>query len=125
MKYKAEHIDPEKFERGLLEQRRYQQEELRIATEKANAFYNGYAACLDRVASMLQCSNFESEGKITEAYREGADNAFYEICKELDIGWKDIREMNTSVDEKAHLIAERIKKEIAERAGGESYGEEL
>lgn len=107
--YKAEHIDPEKFEQALLEHRRYQQECQRKVVEKAKSFYEGYSACLDEVASMLHCSNYESEGKITAAYREGADNVFYELCKELGIGVQDIRQMNTSVDEKAALIAERIK----------------
>lgn len=109
MNYKAEHIDPEKFEKALLEHRRYQQECQRMAIEKANSFYDGYTACLDEVSSMLHCSNYESEGKITAAYREGADNAFYELCKELGIGVQDIRKMNKSVDEKASLIADRIK----------------
>lgn len=109
MKYTAEHIDPEKFEKALLEQRKYQQECQRKAIEKANSFYEGYTACLDKVSSMLHCSNYESEGKITAAYREGANNAFYELCKELGIGCQDVREKSISVDEKAALIAERIK----------------
>lgn len=109
MNYTAEHIDPEKFERALLEHRKCQQEVQQKAIDKANAFYEGYAACLDEVSSMLHCSNYESEGKITAAYREGADNAFYELCKELNIGIQDIRQMNTSVDEKAALISERIR----------------
>lgn len=109
MNYIAEHIDPEKFEKSLLERRKYQQECQRKVIEKANSFYEGYSACLDEVESMLHCSNYESEEKITAAYREGADNAFYELCKELGIGVQDIRQMNTSVDEKASLIAGRIR----------------
>jgi hypothetical protein len=107
-KYTAEHIDPEKFEAGLENLKRYQEEVQRTAIEKANAFYAGYAACLNEVSSMLHCANYESEGKITAAYREGADNAFYELCKELGLGCQDIREKKISVDEKAALIAERI-----------------
>lgn len=106
--YIAEHIDPEKFEAGLDNLRRYQEEAQRTAIEKANAFYAGYTACLNEVSSMLHCANYESDGKITAAYREGADNAFYELCKELRLGCQDIREKKISVDEKAALIAERI-----------------
>ena len=91
-----------------MENRKYQQECQQNAIEKANSFYKGYAACIDEVSSMLHCSNYESEGKITAAYREGADNAFYELCKELDIGIQDIRQMNKSIDKKAYLIARRI-----------------
>ena len=107
-KYTAEHIDPEKFEEELDNLNRYQEEVQRTAIEKANAFYAGYSSCLNEVSSMLHCANYESEGKITAAYREGADNAFYELCKNLDIGCQDILEKKTSVDEKAALIAERI-----------------
>lgn len=107
--YMAEHIDPEKFEAELNSLKRYQDEVERTAVEKARAFHAGYTACLDAVSSMLHCSNYESEQKITAAYREGANNAFYELCKELDVDWRDVREKNISVDEKAALIAERIR----------------
>lgn len=107
--YMAEHIDPEKFDTGLDNLKRYQDEVQRTAVEKANAFHAGYTACLDAVSSMLHCSNYESEGKITAAYREGANSAFYELCKELGLGCQDIREKKISVDEKAALIAERIR----------------
>ena len=59
-KYIAEHIDPEKFETGLDKLKRYQEEVQRTAIEKANAFYAGYATCLNEVSSMLHCSNYES-----------------------------------------------------------------
>lgn len=108
-KYTAEHIDPEKFEAGLDNLKRYQEEVQRTAIEKANAFYAGYSSCLNEVSSMLHCANYESEGKITYAYREGADNAFYELCKELGMSCQDIREKKISVDKKAALIAERIR----------------
>lgn len=116
MNYIAEHIDPEKFESELMNHRKYQQELQRLAIEKANSFYAGYTACLDEVSSMLHCSNYESTGKITSAYREGANNAFYELCKELGIGCQDIREKNISVDEKAALIADRIKESFGQPA---------
>ena len=46
-------------------------------------------------------------------------NAAYEICKELDVSCQDIREMDTGVDEKASLIAERIRALFAEQIRGE------
>lgn len=106
--YNAEHIDVEKMEGALDNFRRYQQESQRTAIEKANAYYAGYDKALEDVRSMLHCSNYESEAKKTQAYKEGADFAFYEICKELDIVCQDIREMKTSIDEKAYMIAKRI-----------------
>ena len=114
-KYIAEHIDPEKFEDGLDNLKRYQEEVQRTAIEKANAFYAGYSACLNEVSSMLHCSNYESKEKITEAYREGANNAFYELCKELGIGSQDIRGEKISVDQKAAMIAERIRDVVCEK----------
>lgn len=122
MDYKAEHIDPEKFEQELREQRKYQLEIQRNTIEKAKAFYDGYTACLDNVSSMLHCSNYESTEKITNAFTKGANIAFYEICKELDVSCQDIREMDTGVDEKASLIAERIRALFAEQIRGENHG---
>lgn len=106
--YNAEHIDVEKMEGALDNFRRYQQETQRTTIEKANAYYAGYDKALEDVRSMLHCSNYESEVKKTQAYKEGADFAFYEICKELDISCQDIREMKTSIDKKAYMIAKRI-----------------
>ena len=66
--YTAEHIDPEKFDEGLNNLKRYQEEVQRTAIEHANAFYAGYSSCLNEVSSMRHCANYESEGKITAAY---------------------------------------------------------
>lgn len=107
--YTAELIDVDKFENGLDSNRRFQEEMLRLAEEKANAFYSGYNKCLEDVRSMLHCSNYESKEKRASAYMDGADAAFYEICKELDIGSQDIRDQNISVDQKAAMLAERIR----------------
>ena len=85
-----------------------------MAIEKANAQYEGYCKCLDDVRSMLHCSNYESKEKEPAAYKEGADAAFYELCKELGIGVQDIRDKNISIDQKAYMIAERIKKAFCE-----------
>lgn len=119
MNYTAEHIDPEKFEAALDSHKRYQEELQRTAIEKANARYEGYCQCLEDVRSMLHCSNYEDNAKKLASYREGADTAFYELCKELGISSNDIRDMNTSVDQKAYMIADRIKKAFSEVTDGE------
>ena len=106
--YMAEHIDPKKFEDALEGHRKFQQEELRIQREKAEAFCAGYEKAIEEVESMLHCANYESGVEMTAAYQKGADSAFYELCKELDIGCQDIREKSISIDEKAVMIAERI-----------------
>jgi len=110
MEYLAEHIDPKKFQDALEHHRDFQAQELRLEIEKARAFYDGYEKAILTVKDMFHCCNYESRGKQTQAHREGADNAFYELCKELDIGSQDIRDMDISIDEKATLIAERIRK---------------
>lgn len=114
MNYTAEHIDPEKFEAALDNHKRYQEKLQRTAIEKANARYEGYCQCLEDVRGMLHCSNYEDTSKKLASYREGADTAFYELCKELNVGSQDIRGMDTSVDEKAALLADRIKKAFSE-----------
>lgn len=114
MNYKAEHIDTEKFEAALDSHKRYQAELQRTAIEKAKAQYEGYCKCLEDVRSMLHCSNYEDTSKKLASYQEGADAAFYELCKELGVGVQDIRDKNISIDQKAYMIAERIKKAFGE-----------
>lgn len=112
MSYTAEHIDTERFEAALDSHKRYQEELQRTAIEKANARYEGYCQCLEDVRSMLHCSNYEDTSKKLASYREGADTAFYELCKELGVGSQDIRNTNISIDQKAYMIAERIKETL-------------
>lgn len=119
MSYIAEHIDTEKFEAGLDSHKRYQEELQRTSIEKANAQYEGYCKCLEDVRSMLHCSNYESKEKEAAAYKEGADAAFYELCKELGIGVQDIRDKNISIDQKAYMVAERIKETLCNETPGE------
>lgn len=55
-------------------------------------------------------STSESINQITrQSYANGADNALYKLCKELDIPSQDTRDMDTSVDEKAAHLASRIR----------------
>lgn len=109
MEYIAEHIDPQKFEDGLQDHRNYQMQEQRLTVEKARSFSEGYEKAIEDVKSMLHCCNYESKERRSATYYAGADNAFYELCKELDISGQDIRDMDTSIDEKASLLAERIR----------------
>jgi len=112
MDYVAEHLDPQKIEEGLKGFRDFQMQQKEIAIEKATSFFEGYNKALYAVAGMLHCCNYESKEKKTKAFFDGADHALYEICKELDIGSQDIRSMDVSIDEKAALLAARIKEII-------------
>lgn len=118
MSYIAENIDPEKFEAGLKNNRKYQEELHREAIKRATAEFQGYCKCLEEVREMLHCSNYESNGKETVVYQEGADAAFYELCKELDIGCQDIRDKNISIDQKAYMIAEKIEEILCDKTPG-------
>lgn len=109
MNYTAEHIDAEKFEKSLDDYRRVQEQKLFSEQLRVQAFYEGYSAAIHDAQGMLHCSNYENEDKRTAAFMEGVNSAIYEICKELDIGSQDIRDMVTSLDEKAALIAQRIR----------------
>lgn len=55
---------------------------------------------------------------LRQSYNNGVDNAFYEICKELDVQSQDIRDMNTGIDEKAALLTDRIKKTLCDEPPG-------
>lgn len=109
MSYTAEHIDPEKFEAALDNYKRYQEELQRTAIETANARYEGYCKCLEDVRGMLHGSNYESPEKETAVYKQGANAAFYELCKVFGIWSQDIRGENISIGQKAYMVAERIK----------------
>ena len=118
MNYTAEHIDVEKFEHGLNDHRNFRLQEQQMKIETARAFFSGSERALDDVSSMLHCCNYESKEKQTSAFREGANNALYELCKELDVSSQDIRDMDTSIDEKAALLADRIRATFGEAQHG-------
>lgn len=61
MDYTLKNIDILKFEDGLRDNRDHQQWMLRIAEEKAQAFFAGYVKALTDVQSMLHCSNYEGK----------------------------------------------------------------
>ena len=47
-----------------------------------------------------------------ESYSLGINNFLYELGKELGIGSAGLREKNISLDEKAALMAEHIRREL-------------
>lgn len=63
----------------------------------------------DRIVEISERSTPSSE-----IWMQGAKNALYEICKELDVSSQDIRESGLSIDEMAAQLAERIKQVYAE-----------
>lgn len=119
MNYTAEHLDAEKLEEGFEGYRRNQEQKLFIAQAKAQAFFDGYSEAMRDARSMLHCCNYESEKKRTKAFLDGTNSMLYELCKELDVGGQDIRNMDISVDEKAALIAERIR-QVFQQTDGEA-----
>lgn len=114
MNYTAEHLDVEKLEDALDHYRVFQQQELRLAQEKAQSFYAGYEKAISEIRSMFHCCNYESKEKQTKAFLDGFNSAIYEICKELDVCSQEIRDAQISTDEKAFMVAEKIKKVFSE-----------
>ena len=109
MSYGVEIIDMDRFEEELQHQKKYQENLYQQSIDRAKSFYEGYKACLDNVQMLICSSDYEDIEKKTKIYRDGADYALYEICKELDINSQDIREQNISIDQKCSLIAKRIE----------------
>lgn len=59
MEYTPKNIDIPAFEKALMDSRNYQQQQLLLAREKAQAYYDGYDACVQDVIGMLHCANYE------------------------------------------------------------------
>lgn len=116
MNYTVEHLDVEKLEDALDHSRDFQQQELRLAQEKARSFFDGYEKAISEIRGMFHCCNYESKEKQTKAFMDGFNSAIYEICKELDVGSQEIRDAQISTDEKAFMVAEKIKKVFSESA---------
>lgn len=117
MNYMAEHIDVEKIEGALHDYRDNQMAEMMLAQEKARSFFEGYEKAISDIRGMFHCCNYESDKKRTKAFLDGANAMLYELCKELDTASQDIRDMDISIDEKAALIAERIREVFAQEDG--------
>lgn len=113
----AENIDIEAFESALEDRRNRKRDEKIVAIKQAESYFQGYEDAIEAVAGMLHCANYESTSKKSKSFSDGADYAFYELCKELDISCQDIRDIDISVDEKASMIADRIKSFLVENNG--------
>ena len=59
--YTAQNIDTKKFIEALKASRDFQRNQFNLKCEAARAFFSGYAACVEDVMSMFQCSNYEKE----------------------------------------------------------------
>lgn len=59
--YTAQNIDTKKFIEALKDSREFQRNQFNLKCEAARAFFSGYAACVEDVMSMFQCSNYEKE----------------------------------------------------------------
>ena len=57
--YTPKNIDIDAFEKALMKSRELEQRRLSSAREKAQAYYDGFDACVDEVVSMLHCANYE------------------------------------------------------------------
>lgn len=62
MDYTPENINIPAFEDALKDHRDYQHWQLRIAQEKAQAYFAGYEQAIEDVRSMLHCANYEKRG---------------------------------------------------------------
>lgn len=88
-----------------------------IAVARAEAHKAGYEEGIGVALEGLRCSNYEKKLD-DESYSQGINDFLYELGKELCIGSADLRERNISLDEKAALMAEHIRRELG--AAGES-----
>ena len=59
MKYTPKNIDIEAFENALMQSRKVEERRLCAAKMQAQAYFDGFDACLSEVVSMLHCSNYE------------------------------------------------------------------
>lgn len=115
MNYTAENIDPEKFEAGLKNNRKYQEELHREAIKRATAEFQGYCKCLEDVREMLHCSNYEKSvaDRQDHVQREadftkGVNAAFSWIGERLGMETKDIVQMDVGVEVKSEVMVQRL-----------------
>ena len=123
MRYTAKNVDTDKVLKAIEDSRRFQQQCEITERTKTEAYYKGVREGLDIAENMFHCSNYEKppveEVDATAVYNSAVDHVLYELCKELDITGKDIREANLSIDEKCSMIADRVRACYAQ-AGEES-----
>lgn len=82
---------------------------------EANRICEDHLAELIKEVERLDAQNADLQrevDRLKNEYDEGARYAFYELCKELYIPSRDIREAGLSIDETAEKLAERINQKI-------------
>lgn len=89
-----------------------------IDIARAEAHKAGYEEGISVALEGLHCSNYEKKLD-DESYRQGINDFLYELGKELGIGSAGLRERNISLDEKAALMAEHIRRGFGAVVGDE------
>ncbi len=107
MGYKAKNVDTDKALECIEWNRKYQDDQEKLAITATKKHYEGVRKGLDIGEEIFQCRNYEKDEE--PIYADGVLDVIYELGKELDIQTQDIRENFSSVDEACAVLAERIK----------------
>lgn len=109
--YQPKNLDIPAYEAYLKGCITEEQENHTLAIAKAEAHKVGFEAGIRSALEGLYCSNYEKRLD-DDSYCQGINDFLYELGKELGIGSAGLREKNISLDEKAALMAEHIRKEL-------------
>lgn len=109
--YCPKNIDVSAYEGYLKSCIAAERENYAIAIARADAHKAGYEEGVNAALEGLRCSNYEKKLD-DESYSLGINKFLYELGKELGIGSAGLREKNISLDEKAALMAEHIRREL-------------
>lgn len=105
--YRPKALDVDKMERMFEDSIRYQGQRTALEMAKIEAYHSGYSEAIRNCQQALYCSNYEL---LVPSSKEIIREAFYELCKELDITGSDIYDNpKLSLDEMAAMLAERIR----------------
>lgn len=107
MNYKPKALDVDRMERMFDMYGECQHERHLVEAAKVEAFNSGYKQAIEDCRGSLSCSNYELS---FPSEREIIREAFYELCKELDISGSDVYDNpKLCLDEMAATLAERIR----------------
>lgn len=109
--YQSKNLDIPAYESYLNSCIVEEREKHSLAIAKAEAHKVGFEDGIRAALGGLHCSNYEKKLDDT-SYCQGINDFLYELGKELGIGSAGLREKNISLDEKAALMAEHIRKEL-------------
>ena len=101
--------DPEIYEAAMQDEILAHQNQRDIQVAKANAYHEGFSNGIKLAIHKLSDSN-SGQDVDYESYMRGINDFLYELGKELDMGCGDLRERQISLDEKAYLMAAKIRK---------------